>query len=124
MAKHGVNTREIRQRGKGRPFEKGNPGRPGGARSKITVALVDDVIAAYEKKGGVEWLYGLNDQIFARLLERLVPAHSIHEQATPITCVFPDRPGREAAKETAKMVDDMLHVPEDELGRTTPVEAV
>jgi len=112
MAKHGESTPEKRQRGKGRPFEKGNPGRPKGSHDKVTVALIDDVIEAYKQKGGVEWLTSLKDETFARLLERLVPAHSVSEQTVDVRCVFPDEPGRKAAAERVKKAGDLLSEPE------------
>jgi len=38
----------------GKPFPKGHTGRPKGTHNKITIALIDDVIEAYHRKGGVD----------------------------------------------------------------------
>jgi len=40
-------------------FAKGNPGRPSGTPNKVNAALKDDILEAYDERGGFEWLRGL-----------------------------------------------------------------
>lgn len=60
----------------GRPA--GSPRTPGSGRApgtpnKTTRAVREALVEAFEKRGGVEYLMTLDDDIFARLLVRLIP---------------------------------------------------
>ena len=57
-------------------FAKGNPGRPSGTPNKVNAALKDDILQAYDERGGVEWLGGLSDREFIRLLQKVMPGRS------------------------------------------------
>lgn len=74
------------QLGVGDPVSRGNDGkfRPGqprpegagrkpGQPNKLTRAMRDDWLAAYERRGGVEFLMTLDDETFAKGLLRMVP---------------------------------------------------
>ena len=51
----------------------GGPGRPKGKPNKINAVLKDDILQAYQQRGGVEWLKGLKDRDFVGLLEKTMP---------------------------------------------------
>lgn len=60
------------------PFKPGqarpaNAGRKKGTPNKITAVMKDDWLEAYHRRGGVEFLMGLGDEIFAKGLLRLIP---------------------------------------------------
>lgn len=61
--------------GPGRRFEKGNPGRPKGAKNKFT-CLKDSFIAAFEQLGGTaglaEWARE-NQAQFYQMLSKMLP---------------------------------------------------
>ena len=57
---------------KGAPRPEGS-GRQRGTPNKVTRAMRDDWLEAYEKRGGVEFLLGLDDETFAKGLLRMVP---------------------------------------------------
>lgn len=48
-------------------------GRKPGTPNKLTRAMRDDWLEAYEKRGGVAFLLGLDDETFAKGLLRMVP---------------------------------------------------
>ena len=57
-------------------FAPGNPGGPGrrkGTPNKVNAVLRDDIVRAYEKRGGVDFLNRLPAPLFVRLLERILP---------------------------------------------------
>ena len=59
-------------------YPKGAPRPPGSGRApgtpnKATQEVRDALREAFERKGGVEYLVGLDDDVFARLLARLIP---------------------------------------------------
>lgn len=56
--------------GKGQPK---TGGRQPGTPNKITRIMRDEWLEAYEKRGGVAFLLGLEDEVFARGLLRLIP---------------------------------------------------
>jgi len=58
---------------RGRPFKKGEGGRPRGVKNKVTRSMVEDVLQAYQDKGGVEYLKTLGPDLFVAMLKRLVP---------------------------------------------------
>jgi hypothetical protein len=51
----------------------GGPGRPKGKPNKINAVLKDNILQAYQQRGGVEWLKGLKDRDFVGLLEKTMP---------------------------------------------------
>jgi hypothetical protein len=51
----------------------GGPGRPKGAPNKVNALLKEDIAEAYQQRGGIEWLKGLKDRDFVRLLEKTMP---------------------------------------------------
>lgn len=48
-------------------------GRKPGTPNKITKVMREEWLEAYERKGGVQFLMGLEDEVFARGLLRLIP---------------------------------------------------
>jgi hypothetical protein len=61
--------------GEGR-FAEGNPGGPGrpqGTPNKVNATLREDILDAYNEKGGIAWLRKLPDREFVRLIERVMP---------------------------------------------------
>lgn len=50
-----------------------NAGRKAGIPNKVTRAMREDWLEAYEKRGGVQFLMGLDDETFAKGLLRMVP---------------------------------------------------
>ena len=56
--------------GKGQPK---TGGRKPGVPNKLTRIMRDDWLEAYEQRGGVRFLLGLEDEVFARGLLRLIP---------------------------------------------------
>jgi len=69
--KNGPKARD--QQGRFAEGNGGGPGRPKGKRNKVTAVLRDDILQAYQERGGVAWLRDLPPRDFARLLEKLVP---------------------------------------------------
>ena len=55
------------------PGNPGGPGRPAGSPNRIPGQVKEDILAAYEERGGIEWLRRLSDPLFIRLLDRLIP---------------------------------------------------
>jgi len=60
------------------PFKPGQPrpvnaGRKKGTPNKITAVMKDDWLAAYERRGGIEFLMSLDDETFTKGLLRLIP---------------------------------------------------
>lgn len=51
----------------------GGPGRPAGTPNKVNAVLKDDILQAYQERGGVEWLRSLPARDFVRLLEKVMP---------------------------------------------------
>lgn len=57
-------------------FKAGNPGKAKGQKNKINAQIVDDIMSAYKKLGGVKWLLTLakeDKKTFCRLIERVIP---------------------------------------------------
>jgi hypothetical protein len=59
-------------------FKPGQPrperaGRKAGTPNRSTQAVREALVEAFERRGGVEYLTTLDDDIFARLLVRLIP---------------------------------------------------
>ncbi len=48
-------------------------GRVAGTPNKTTAQVREALVEAFENRGGVQYLMGLEDDIFARLLVRLIP---------------------------------------------------
>ena len=48
------NAKKTPGRGKGRPFKPGNPGKPKGAKNKISKNIKDNFEAVFEKLGGIK----------------------------------------------------------------------
>ena len=48
------------------------PGRPKGSRNQLSGAIKEDVLAAYERRGGLKWLSSLPDKEFLPLLEKVL----------------------------------------------------
>lgn len=48
-------------------------GRKPGTPNKITVDMRNAMLEAFERKGGVEYLLGLDDDLFVKMLTRTVP---------------------------------------------------
>ena len=62
-----------RHNGMFKPGQSGNPaGKPKGSKHKFT-QLRDDWIAAYQKKGGPEWLMALPDDLYIRIGQHVIP---------------------------------------------------
>ena len=61
--------------GQGRfaPGNPGGPGRPRGEPNKMGGEVKCDILAAYVERGGIDWLGGLTDNLFVRLLEKVMP---------------------------------------------------
>jgi hypothetical protein len=60
------------------PFKPGQPrpanaGRKPGVPNKVTRAMREDWLEAYERRGGVEFLMTLDNETFAKGLLRMVP---------------------------------------------------
>jgi len=75
-AKNTQNQRQKKRRAPGRPFKKGNPGRPKGSKNKVTRAMAEDMLHAYQNLGGVDYLVHLGEKkpaLFVAMLKRLVP---------------------------------------------------
>lgn len=62
---------------RGRPFPKGNPGRPKGSKNRVTKGMVADLVDSYKDLGGVEYLKKLgamkDPALYVALLKRLIP---------------------------------------------------
>jgi len=65
--------RRRRTDGKYAPGNPGGPGRPRGKPNRINAVLKDDILEAYQQRGGVEWLRRLKARDFVRLLEKTMP---------------------------------------------------
>jgi len=59
--------------GKFAPGNASRGGRHKGERNLVTRQLINDILQAYEDRGGVKFLKELPPAIFARLLERILP---------------------------------------------------
>jgi hypothetical protein len=58
-----------------RRFEPGGqagPGRPRGSRNRFSGTLKQDVLAAYQRRGGLKWLTSLPDRQFLALVEKVL----------------------------------------------------
>lgn len=65
----------------------GGPGRPKGSHNGLGAELKQDLVEAYRQRGGVEWLRGLKDHEFVRLLQRVMPkeiALDLHQDQPPV----------------------------------------
>jgi len=65
-----------RKRSSDGTFARGNPGGPGrpkGSPNRVNAVLRDDILQAYEERGGVKWLCSLPCRDFVRLLEKVLP---------------------------------------------------
>lgn len=51
----------------------GGPGRVKGSRNKIGRNVALDIVEAYQQKGGVAWLVGLDNPRFVALLSQILP---------------------------------------------------
>ena len=71
MVKNGTEARD--ERGRFAPGNAGGPGRPKGRSNKINATLKEDVLAAYQQRGGIEWLASLPDRDFLHLLAKILP---------------------------------------------------
>jgi len=61
------------ERGRFAPGNPGGPGRPSGEPNKVGGEVKGDILAAYAERGGIDWLGGLADGLFVRLLEKVMP---------------------------------------------------
>ena len=98
----GVNTREIR----GRPFQKGNPGKPKGAVGRVSRDMKEMFELALHTLGDEKWLVAAarkDPSTFMRCLAKLLPRSL--EMAGGLNLVFPDLP---ADQGTAKAAKDLL----------------
>lgn len=70
QASTGVAVRDANGR-----FAKGNKtgGRPAGSPNKLSGTVRDAIFQSLEERGGVEYLNGLPDELFIKLLERVLP---------------------------------------------------
>jgi hypothetical protein len=55
-----------------RPVLPPGPGRPRGSKNKFTT-LKDDLLTAYQEKGGIKYLKELPDELFTKLIVKLLP---------------------------------------------------
>ena len=75
------NAKKTPGRGKGRPFKRGNPGRPKGAKGKISKNIKDNFEAVFEKLGGVKgfcvWAKTNNDtkRAFYQMYSKMLPSN-------------------------------------------------
>lgn len=61
----------------GKPFAKGNPGRPKGSKNKATEKTRAALWKAFEKRGGVDELVALEPEVFYPLFGRaFIPRES------------------------------------------------
>ena len=70
-------------RGDAGRFAPGNPGGPGrraGSPNKVNAVLKDDILTAYQQRGGIDWLRGLGDRDFVRLIQKVMP-RDLHVEA-------------------------------------------
>jgi len=77
--------------------------------------MVEDVLRAYQKLGGVGYLVKLGKkapELFVAMLKRLVPNKIDAEAVLHAVCAFPDKPGHEAAEKSAKKIDEKVSEPE------------
>lgn len=74
--------------GKGQPK---TGGRQPGTPNKITRVMRDDWLEAYERRGGVEFLLGLDPEVFAKGLLRMVPNEVAAKLETEIKLRVIDR---------------------------------
>jgi len=56
----------------------GGPGRPKGTPNHLTAEVKAVIYEAFERKGGVKYLVGLDDAVFCRLLALLIPRAQEH----------------------------------------------
>ena len=62
------------------PGNAGGPGRPAGSPNKVNAVLKDDILTAYQQRGGIDWLRGLGDRDFVRLIQKVMP-RDLHVEA-------------------------------------------
>ena len=74
---HGPPGKTNGEKRHGRPRRdrafRGGPGRRKGAPNKVNAVLRDDILQAYQGRGGVEWLTALPDRLFVHLLAKIMP---------------------------------------------------
>jgi hypothetical protein len=58
---------------RGKPFAKGNPGKPKGAKNKITQSMREALEEAFMRKGGADYLMKLKPALLTPLLGKLLP---------------------------------------------------
>lgn len=78
----------------------GGPGRPKGSHNRIGGELKGDILTAYQERGGIEWLRGLNERLFVQLLTKVMPRE--------IAADIQTRVSKEAEIDYSKMSDDEL----------------
>ena len=91
---------------RGKPFDKGNPGRPAGTPNKVTTAAKEAFALAFDKLGGIEGLVRWanadpdNLKVFYTLYARLIPVdhtsggekiHSVNINVPPLPDGGPER---------------------------------
>jgi len=54
-------------------------GRQKGTPNKITTDMRQAIVEAFEKKGGVKWLEGLDDKTFSMLAAKVIPNENINK---------------------------------------------
>ena len=60
-------------RPRGRPFQKGNPGKPKGAKNRVTQSMREALEEAFQRKGGADYLVKLRPALLTPLLGKLLP---------------------------------------------------
>jgi hypothetical protein len=62
----------------------GGPGRPKGKPNRVNAVLRDDIMDAYEQRGGVQWLANIKDRDFAGLLAKVLPKDAAPTPEKPL----------------------------------------
>jgi hypothetical protein len=105
--------REKNAKKRGKPFEKGNTGRPKGVPNKTTTLLKDAILLAAENAGGADGMVGYlqeqaaaNPSAFMTLLGKVLPLQLTGADGRPID--VSQRHSPEAVKAFNSALDRMM----------------
>ena len=81
----------------GKPFKKGEGGRPKGSKNRVTMTLRQALEESFTKRGGVKYLETLDDRDYVGLLGKLMPIQiEGGDPARPIVLVDYTQPKKPA----------------------------